>query len=324
MSYASGMRCLLIGNYGVKNIGDEALRESFGRTYPEVEWIVMTADGSGPGEVPRLPCGIRSLFRPWWRTFAAMRASDAVVFGGGSLFTDAESVWACVIWWWHAFWARLLGKPIALAFQGVGPLQSVLGRICARWVLNRCEFVSVRDPKSMERIYTIAGEGMHKKVVQSFDPVFGLFSMKNRYQSQKLIIIPRDNSTPEFFDAATKNSLSGNWTEIKILLMHPLADIASAARLSELLSSRSITTVNIGSLSQLANEVSGAGFIVTQRYHGGIAALAMGIPFVAVAQKDGDKLASLAGLDPAECSRLLKAGEEALKGFLNGVKADRK
>ena len=105
------MRCLLISNYGTGNHGDVALKEYFLTRFPEVEWIVLSANAQSPRDVPRLPFGLRSLFTtPWWRTLAALRSSDAVIFGGGSLFTDVESVRACLLWWWHACVARMLDR----------------------------------------------------------------------------------------------------------------------------------------------------------------------------------------------------------------------
>ncbi|MBI5155969.1 hypothetical protein HZA45_01700, partial [Candidatus Peregrinibacteria bacterium] len=95
------MRCVLIGNYGTGNFGDEALRSYFLKSFPEIEWQVVSARPTAD-ELPRLPAGPRSLFTTkWFRTIKALRHCDAVVFGGGTLFTDSESVFACFLWWLH-------------------------------------------------------------------------------------------------------------------------------------------------------------------------------------------------------------------------------
>jgi len=157
------MRYLLIGNYGVGNIGDEALREYFFHSYSDVDWTVVSAHPRR-GEVPRFPLGVRSLLRPWWRTFHALHGSDGVVFGGGTLFTDVESVYACVLWWWHAFIARLFGKQVHLAFQGIGPFRTSLGERLARSVVASAATVSVRDLHSFERVKHWR---MNKKIILS-------------------------------------------------------------------------------------------------------------------------------------------------------------
>jgi polysaccharide pyruvyl transferase WcaK-like protein len=51
--------------------------------------------------------------------------------------------------------------------------------------------------------------------------------------------------------------------------------------------------VPIRTVDDLVREIGTSSFVLTQRYHGALAALALGIPFEAVAQGEGDKLADL-------------------------------
>ena len=132
------MRLLMVGNYGDGNVGDEALREYFLRRYTSHRWTVLSAHPSTPQELPRLPSGIRSFLSfKWLRTLNQLPDFDAVVFGGGSLFTDIESPLACILWWLHVRAARFFGKPVLLAFQGVPdpPLKAALLFLCV--MLNR-------------------------------------------------------------------------------------------------------------------------------------------------------------------------------------------
>ena len=97
------MRYLLVGNYGVGNAGDEILKDYFLERFPGIEWIVCSACPVS-GEVWRLPAGVRSFLSfKWLYTLWVLRKSDGMVFGGGSLFTDVESVRACFVWFAHAF-----------------------------------------------------------------------------------------------------------------------------------------------------------------------------------------------------------------------------
>ena len=170
MRYTRSMRALLIGNYGVGNWGDDALRDYFLTAFPEIEWTVVSASARPPVRpertipiVPRLPLGFRSLFRPWWRTLRAIARTDAVVFGGGSLFTDSESLFACFLWGMHACVARFFHRPVFLASQGIGPFRTRLGEGIARSVALRSAFLSVRDTASMARVETW---GLNKKCIQ--------------------------------------------------------------------------------------------------------------------------------------------------------------
>lgn len=305
------MRYMLVGNFGVGNVGDEAIREYHLMHFPEVQWTVVTARGDGPGEVPPLPCGLRSLFRPWWRTAWAMRSSDGVVFGGGSLFTDTESLWACVIWWWQAFIAHVLNRRIFLAFQGIGPFRTRAGERLTTWVLRRSTYISVRDPVSLERATQLLGT-VNKNIILSFDPVLSVKSAYKAESAQDLLIIPRGNSTPDFF-AEVERMVSRHWSAVRLMVLDPKdAEVAECLRAQHGQGSIEV----IRNYRQLLEAVSKAAMVVTQRYHGAIAALALGVPFRAIAQKPGDKLASISPVNLTECFARMTEGEQSLRAAL--------
>lgn len=305
------MRCLLVGNYGVKNLGDEALKAYFLQAFPEVEWQVVSADGP----LPRLPCGIRSLFRPWWRTVIAIARADAMVFGGGSLFTDAESWRAPLLWWLYAITAWCTRTPIILAFQGIGPLRTRIAKYCTSFAICRAAFISVRDTESFKRAREILGEtGLKNKIlVQSFDPAITVFKGSLHKSSKKLIIIPRANTTNEFLEKVQEEVAKG-WEDIAVVLLEPEADVLAARRTKEI-AGNACRIVNAFTFETLVSEVSGATVVITQRFHGAIAALANGIPFRAVPQAPGDKLDAANHFNANACQQLLKEGEEALRAF---------
>ncbi len=317
LRYSVFMRYVLVGNYGVGNFGDELLREYFVTSYHEAQWRVLSADPT-QGEFPRLPAGIRSLLStPWWRTLKAIRLSDGVVFGGGSLFTDVESIRAPLLWWWHAFVAHLLGKPVILAFQGIGPFRTRIGEWCARWVVARSLFISVRDVATLQRVQSWK---MNTKVIQTADPVLSLFKAENRSSSSQklLVIIPRRNSTIPFNERATALRNSASWDTVHILSLQPedrveqrvCRSIAGALSLPE------SSIISVGSVEALVAEISGAQLVLAERYHGALAALALGVPFDVVSQGEGDKLSTLPSESIASLRDLLFEGERQLKGVL--------
>lgn len=295
-------RYLLIGNYGIGNVGDEALKEYFLQRFPEVEWMVVSAHPEAR-EFPRLPFGFRSLFTPWWRTLCAYWRCDGAVFGGGSLFTDVESSWAPFLWWWHGVLAWLFQKRIILAFQGIGPFRTWRGEWCARWVARRAAFLSVRDVLSLERVERWH---LHKKCILSFDPVFPRIEddIRLRYsfsampddsgRSKNLLIIPRGNSSQAFRDRV-EEMRQEEW--VGVCVQEPR------------------------SLVELSTAVSSASFLLTQRYHAGIVALTLGVPFETVPQVLGDKLDALnhEDRDLLHLQERVRVGEEALRDALRAV-----
>lgn len=318
------MHCLLVGNYGVQNLGDEALKDYFVEAFPDIQWTVLSASPA-KGELPRLPGGVRSLFQwKWIRTVRAYRSADAVLFGGGSLWTDVESVYACFLWSLHAAVAFFFRKPVFLAFQGIGPFHTKIGEILARWVVRNAQFVSVRDEASYDRVQ---GWG-RKDVFQTFDPVF--FSM-SRYtahpQSKKLcVIIPRHNSSTSMAQVLKTSPAVQNAEEIHILSMQPHnTNEQHAIKQMQAIITMPCSVYPVHTLDHLMQEVSQASHVITERFHGALAALALHVPQTIVTQSDGDKLSALLSAithnpDSASNMRLLvQKGEEALRRALSQV-----
>jgi len=284
---------LLIGNYGVKNAGDDILRDYFLRRFLEVEWRVLSAAPSGD-ELPRLPAGIRSFFSfRWLKTVNALRKSKGVVFGGGSLFTDIESVSACWIWFVHALIAWIFRKPIFLAFQGIGPFRTRVGETLSKWVVCHSSFISVRDEASFERL---KGWKKNTDVVQTFDPsILLLDKQKDSFRTNNVFtFIPRF-STSKSQEKLIVHALSGlvkSGVALRVLSLQP-DDVREHELCINLRDAFRADFHIARSLEDALNSISGT-CVITQRYHGAIVAATAGIPFVAIRQREGDKLDAFA------------------------------
>jgi len=288
------MRFVLVGNYGVANLGDEALKEYFLTSFPDIDWVVLSAHPK-KGELPRLPAGIRSLFfTPWWKTVRAIAGADGLVFGGGSLFTDIESVVACVIWSLHAATALFFRTPVFLAFQGMGPYKTRMGEWLSRWTARRAVFISVRDLESFQRVESWK---LSTKLVQTFDPVFSLMVEKKYSRNTKKLftIIPRHNSS-ELLQKTALECIKKHpeIDTVNVLLMQPDSspEQATAQSLQTSLTMPS-TVVPVQTLDDLMHAVGGSSLVLTQRFHGALAALAAGTPQIVLPQEPGDKLSQV-------------------------------
>ncbi len=316
--YHLSMHCLLVGNYGVGNLGDEALKEYFLRNVPHVRWTVVSAHPQGEAECARLPGGFRSFFRfQWLRTLRAYHRCDAVVFGGGSLFTDVESVYACILWWLHARVARFFGKPVHLGFQGIGPFRTRVGERFARSACAAAASLSVRDARSATVVHSW---NLNTQCVQTFDPVFLLMHRGNHADRSKKVftIIPRRNSGDPL--RLTAQELLKNHSSDPVRILCLQYGDPDERRFAEKLAREFHAHIQeVKTLDQLIDQVSRSSFVVAERYHGALAALALGVPFRVVSQASGDKLSSLLGLGDADVSRLIalvEAGNASLRGAL--------
>ena len=74
----------------------------------------------------------------------------------------------------------------------------------------------------------------------------------------------------------------------------------------------------VRSLQELSSALSGCSQLVTERYHGALAGMTMGIPVEIVSQVSGDKLDQLRRekRSVGELRELVRRGEEALRSAL--------
>lgn len=291
------MRILLIGNYGAGNLGDELLREALERELSGVHVVTVSASPR-KGEIHRLPMGLRSLLTTaWWRIFTELGRADAVVFGGGTLFTDCESFKAPILWSLHAAAARAFKKPVCLSYQGLGPLRTHLGKVLSSRVIRKAAFLSLRDGRSKEFL-----SGMNIHIVQAFDPVFSLLAGErlgeNACIKNVFTFIPRfseiwsGNQIRTFRQDVQRLQKGGRFTSVEFLSFAP--GEKREWHLCETLSQGIGRAVPVRTKAELLERLHRSAFVLSQRYHGTIASLALGIPCAVLGMSMGDKLMTLA------------------------------
>jgi polysaccharide pyruvyl transferase CsaB len=163
-------RALLCGYYGQGNGGDEALLATLLQLLPlGVEPVVLSGN---PAET-RDRYGVMAVPRKSGRAlWAALRSSDALIWGGGSLMQDATS-WASPLYYAGLMIAaRSLGLRRVAWAQGVGPLRRGWIRALARSIFQQCDGVTVRDRASASLLKTWNVKG----VEMAPDPVWALAS----------------------------------------------------------------------------------------------------------------------------------------------------
>lgn len=141
-------KLLVTGYYGCGNLGDDAILLGLLELLSGKGYEVAATSGN-PEETSRM-YGIRAVPRKDLKAVGQeIEASDALVFGGGSIFQDVTSVRSV------AFYANLIRmakkarKKVVLLAQGIGPLNTFLGKRLATQAFNQCDAIAVRDPASV-------------------------------------------------------------------------------------------------------------------------------------------------------------------------------
>lgn len=168
----------LVGYYGFKNAGDEAvlsgiikaLREASGKQGKKIEFLVLTGDCedtfSRHKATPVKRMCIIGIVK-------AVLKSDALILGGGSLLQDVTGRGLTVIYYASiAFLAKLLGRKVIFYAQGVGPLKRTLNKLLTKWAAKVSDIVSVRDEGSRLFLRDLGVDD--KKIVLTSDPAFAI------------------------------------------------------------------------------------------------------------------------------------------------------
>lgn len=161
------IQAVLCGYYGKGNGGDEALLASVLQMLPEnVTPLVLSGDPQQTRDRYQVEaCDRMNALQ----VLQALRQSDVLILGGGSLIQDATSLRNPIYYCGVMGVAQRLGlKTIALA-QGIGPLNSEITRWIARRAFGGCAALSVRDIASASLLHEWG-----ISCVMGPDPVWGL------------------------------------------------------------------------------------------------------------------------------------------------------
>lgn len=184
------MKILIIGNYGVTNLGDElillGLLTGIFEGNPDAEISIMSVSpretedflkpyfpGKSIRGVHRIPFGFRSLSaflknNLFSEVKYAFRDADLVLLGGGGLFADDESIFTVPFWYIQASLALLYKKPLVTYGLGILPIRGRLGRYLTNNLLKRATFLGLRDEISHTSLPFL------KNSFLTVDPIFAL------------------------------------------------------------------------------------------------------------------------------------------------------
>jgi len=162
-----GAMVLLCGYYGEHNLGDDALLATLLALLPPSCPVVVTARDQ---HQVREQFGVATCPRGEpVRVLLALVRAQALVLGGGSLLQDSTSRRSLLYYTALILAARLLGRPVLLWGQGLGPLNTRTGRLLARLSLRFAQGITWRDGQSAAMA---AAWGIHAPVGR--DPVWSL------------------------------------------------------------------------------------------------------------------------------------------------------
>ena len=165
-------KIVMSGYYGFQNAGDDAvcyaIIEALHDEIPSCEITLLSNNPQLTTDLYGVESKNRWKLREIW---SALRHSDMLVSGGGSLLQDVTSKKNCIYYLGVIFMALLLRKPVVIYGQGVGPLQEKRNQRLVKWFFNRVNAIHVRDEESYELLRRI---GVKQPIQVAPDPVLGI------------------------------------------------------------------------------------------------------------------------------------------------------
>lgn len=298
-------RIVLAGAFGQRNPGDDALLASFARALSGHE-IVATSSAATttvPGCELVAPGDATAVMRQ-------VRAADAVVFAGGTIFKELRSATgrspsdllgrALAM----GFGTRALGKPLALVGVGAAPLRLGRSRMLARQLVRQANLLVLRDEESADVLADAGAPAPFRIGADAAWPLLddapkGGVDVDRDPCDEVVVALSHDAGDRDLADALAAMLVPVLAAGLPVTLqpwqvgrVGQRDDIDLARAVNARLGGTARLDVPPADLPEARERFAGARLVVAQRFHALVAAASAGVPAIAYAHEP--KLVGLA------------------------------
>jgi polysaccharide pyruvyl transferase CsaB len=169
---------LIAGYHGFGNCGDEAILQAMTTNIRKMAKDVDITALSYRPEFTKTEYGIKSVQRfNVFDVVAAIRRSDIILSGGGTLLQNGTSTRSLVYYLSIIKMAKLFRKRVMLYANGIGPVNGAFNRRLVRSVVNTVDVITLREKLSEADLRSI---GVSKpNILVTADPAFNLISISD-------------------------------------------------------------------------------------------------------------------------------------------------
>lgn len=166
---------VMSGYYGFSNTGDDAILESISQGVRQVSGEVELTVLSKDPELTRKQYGLKAVPRfNFLKVISALKKGDILLSGGGSLLQDTTSTRSLIYYLSVMNLAKLMGKPVMLYANGIGPVRKAGNRSKVRRAVEGAAVVTLRDHSSAQELRAM---GVNRPdLYVTADPVFRMDS----------------------------------------------------------------------------------------------------------------------------------------------------
>jgi polysaccharide pyruvyl transferase CsaB len=278
---------MLSGYYGYANSGDDALLDAVIKSLRrERENLSILVLSRNPHETMR-DYGVFSIHRlNFFRVRRYMKRTRLIVYGGGSHMQDITSTRSLVYYTFLVHMAKFMGLRVMLYGNGIGPITKPRNIKKARRALNACDYISLRDPNSLEYVKNLGVE--NPNIALSIDPVFSLeaedapaddFQVNDAYFIVSLR--PWQHNEPSFVEkiAEAINYAAEKYSLTPLLIPMHQMDVAILKETAKRLG-KNILLPKVYDYKKIMQIIARAEFAMCMRLHALIYAAGAGLPII--------------------------------------------
>lgn len=170
---SSSPKVLMSGYFGFDNSGDDAILKAIVNDLLEYDNdLKIKVLSNNPDKTEKM-CEVFSANRFKIReVISSIKETDILISGGGSLLQDITSTRSLLYYLALMKLALMFKKPIFVYANGIGPINKKMNRMLTRKILNKVDYISLRDNLSKEYLEELGVKNNNIKVTA--DPVFTL------------------------------------------------------------------------------------------------------------------------------------------------------
>ena len=285
------MRVLISGYYGFHNIGDEAILKSIiialRQEKPDIKITVLSNDV----EHTKKTYNVDAINR--WnigKIYLELLKSDGLISGGGSLLQDVTSSRPIIYYTLIMKLAKLARKPVFIYAQGVGPISEDKNKKAVKRILNKVNYITLRDKESLDLVKSI---GVTKDIEIVPDPVMG-FSIEefesnicDKYNGLKYITVSvRDweKATTNFLEKIAKScdEIIASGTSVVFIPMHGEHDYKTSKKVVDMMTEKADIFDYSASIEEKILCIKNSELMIGMRLHALIFAATVNTPMIGI------------------------------------------
>lgn len=175
----------IFGYYGFQNTGDEAILQviidQIRENIPQAKLTVLSYKAYETMEKYNVKAISRNKYGD---LIKAIRESDIVISGGGSILQDATSARSLMYYLSIIYIAKKMGKKVMFYGNGFGPITKPFNKKLVKHIINKVDIITVRDSQSKEEMISL---GIKKDITVTADVTFSYGELGEKQIEQILI-----------------------------------------------------------------------------------------------------------------------------------------